>query len=166
VAGFEGQSNVEEAIWSKIHDKCFYLPAQASVCKGVLRGEFGYQANTAAGRQVLRGEYSFGEGFDEGTMELMEECARIRSIIPARSVNTNLKRHGWQTRWMKANEKTSSSISGLHFSHYKAGAKSDSISHVHALKTSIALRKGIYLDRWAQGLSIIPEKNARMHAVG
>ena len=32
---------------------------------------------------------------------------------------------------------TSLSVSGLHFSHYKAGAKSDLISHLHALKTSV-----------------------------
>ena len=40
-----------------------------------MRGEFGYQANTLAGRQVLSGNYKFAEGFDGATRELMEECA-------------------------------------------------------------------------------------------
>ena len=82
----------------------------------------------------------------------------VRTIIPARSVNINLKRGGWQHRWGKAKEKTSSSVSVLHFSHYKAGAKSDLISHLHALKTSVALRRGVFLARWAKGLSVMLEK--------
>ena len=53
----------------------------------------------------MSGDYKFIEGFEEATRELMEECARVRSFIPARLVNTNLKRQGWQTRWLKANEK-------------------------------------------------------------
>ena len=88
----------------------------------------------------------------------MEECTRMRLIIPARSGNTNLKRHGWQKRWLEAKEKTLSSISGLHFSHNQAGAGSALISHVHAFKTSMALRKGIYLERLSQCLLIMLDK--------
>ena len=51
-----------------------------------------------------------------------------------------------------------SSVSGLHFSHYKVGAKSDMISHLHALKTSVALRRGVFLARWAKGLLVMLEK--------
>lgn len=39
-----------------------------------------------------------------------------------------------------------SSVSGRHFSHYKTGAKLALISHLHALKTSIALAKVISFD--------------------
>ena len=68
------------------------------------------------------------------------------------------KRKGWQRRWIKAKEKTSSSVSGLHFSHYKAGAKSTLISHLHVLNTSVAVRRGVHLDRWSHGLSVMLEK--------
>ena len=100
----------------------------------------------------------YTEDFDPPTKELLDECDRVRTIIPARSVNINLKRGGWQHRWGKAKEKKSLSVSGLHFSHYKAGAKSDMISHLHALKTSVALRRGVFLARWAKGLSAMLEK--------
>ena len=53
VTKFKGQSAVEEAIFSRIYDDWFYLPEQARVCQGTLRGKFYYQANTVAGRQVL-----------------------------------------------------------------------------------------------------------------
>ena len=98
----EGQNAVEEAIWSKIHDEQFYLAEQAPICQDRLRGEFGYQADTLAARQVLEGTYVYSEDFDESTKEILEECARVRSVIPAGSVKTNLKQGGWQQRWGKA----------------------------------------------------------------
>ena len=53
VTEFEGQRAVEDAIFSRIHDHRFFLPEQAPVCQGMMRGEFGYQVNTLDGRQVL-----------------------------------------------------------------------------------------------------------------
>ena len=50
------------------------------------------------------------------------------------------------------------SESGLHFGHYKAGAESDLISQFHAMKLSLALRRGIGLERWSRGLSVMLEK--------
>ena len=80
---------------------------------------------------MLNGSYAYDEDFDESMKELLEEITRVSEIIPVRSVDTNLKKFGWQRRWSKAKEKTSSSFSGRHFSHYKAGAKSALISHLH-----------------------------------
>ena len=154
----EGQSEVEAAIWEGIHDQRFYTAEHAPVCNGQLRGEFGYHAVTKAAKEVLSGKYHYPEDFDESTKEIMQECARVRSDIPERSVNTLIRMKAWQQPWLKCKEKTSSSVSGLHFSHYKAGAKSDTISHLHALKTSAALRRGISLGRWSYGLSVMLEK--------
>ena len=78
--------------------------------------------------------------------------------IPANSVKTTIGREEWQQRWKRAREETSSSESGLHFSHYIAGAESDIISHLHALMTSIAVRRGIVMERWSRGLSVMLEK--------
>ena len=129
-----------------MHNKRFYLSEQAAICKGKLRGEFGYQADTEAGRQVLGGNYAYDEDFDEPTKEMLDEISRVSKIISARSVDSNLKRGGWQRRWSRAEEKMSSSVSRRHFSHYKARAKSVLISHLHALKTSVAVKNRIYLE--------------------
>jgi hypothetical protein len=55
-------------------------------------------------------------------------------------------------------EDTSSSPSGLHFGHYIAGANCNYVSQFHALCVSLALKKGIALERWANGLSVMLEK--------
>ena len=61
VEEYEGQEKMEEAIWSSIHDKRFYLPEKSPIYKGKLRGEFGYLVNTKAGHQVLNGSYDYAE---------------------------------------------------------------------------------------------------------
>ena len=152
------QQTVHEAIWNEIHRKRFYLAEQAPICKGTLRGDFGYTAFSPTARKILAGRYDYPEGFDPATRELLEECARIRQTVPKRSVATIIRRQEWEQRWKRAKEDTSSSMSGLHFGHYKAGAQSQIISHFHALKTSLLLHRGIALDRWSHGLSVMLEK--------
>ena len=92
IVEYEGQKKVEEAIWSKIHDERLYAAEKAPICQDRLRGEFGYQAYTPAARRVLDGTYNYTDDFDPPTKELLDECARIRTIILAWSVNINLKR--------------------------------------------------------------------------
>ena len=152
------QTTVQNAIWNKIHGQRFYLAEQAPICQGNLRGDFGYMAFSPVAKSVLDGTYVYPPDFDPATRELVEECARIRQKIPPNSVSDDISTSQWQYRWKSAKEKTSSSESGLHFGHYKAGAKSDTISTFHALKATLALRRGIALARWSRGLSVMLEK--------
>ena len=78
-------------------------------------------------------------------------------MILARSVDTNLKRVGWQQRWSKAKEKILSLVSGWYFSHYKALANLTLTSHLCVLKTSVVVKHGVYLERWLCGLTVTLE---------
>jgi hypothetical protein len=158
IAEFEGQLAVEQAIWDGIHNKQFYLAEQAPICKGSMHEAFGYLATTIAARQVLAGTYTYPEGFDQATRELYEACTRIRLGIPPHSVDTEISHTDWSSRWATSKEKTSSSESGLHFGHYKAASLPLRASHLHALKTSLALKRDFALSRWSRGLSVMPEK--------
>ncbi len=55
-------------------------------------------------------------------------------------------------------EDTSLSQWGLHFGHYIAGADCDYISQFHSLQVLLALNKGIALERWSNGLSVMLAK--------
>ena len=72
IVEYEGQKNVEEAIWSKIHDERFYAAEKAPICPDRIRGEFGYQADTPAARRVLDRTYYYTEDFDPPTKELLD----------------------------------------------------------------------------------------------
>jgi hypothetical protein len=60
--------------------------------------------------------------------------------------------------WKKVKKDTSLSQSGLHFGHYIAGADCNYISQFHANHVLLALSKGIALERWSNGLSVMLEK--------
>ena len=152
------REGMEQTIWDNIHRKRFFLAEQAPICAGDLREKFGYNAITGAAKQVLEGTYNPRPAEDPATLEVFSAIAENRREVPPNSVRTHIHYTEWQKYWLRAREDTSSSESGLHFGHYKAGARSDIISHVHAVKTSIALTRGFGLSRWSRGLSVMLEK--------
>lgn len=142
------QREVENMIWDEIHGKRFFLAEQAPICQGWSRGEFGYMTSTLAAERVLDGSYEYQESMHQGTRELLEEAGRILKVILKDSVDTMVTTQKWQQKWNGADERTSSSESGLHFGHYKAGAKSDLISKHDALKVIICLKRAFH---WRDG---------------
>lgn len=103
-------------------------------------------------------KYKFLSDCDAGTHELLEEVAHIRWLIPANSVDLLVRQPAWSAKWQEEKEKTSSSHSSFHFSHYITGACSRLISHHHALKASIYSRRSFALEWWKEGLTCILEK--------
>ena len=79
-----------------------------------------------------------------------------RSQLP--TISADVLREDFIAFWKGAREKTSSSLSGRHFGHYKAASRSNKISEIHASFQHIASKSGIRLNRWAQGLTVMLEK--------
>ena len=134
VVEYADQSGIENTIWRNIHHQRFYLAEEAPIYRPPLRGEFGYCAQTIAGREVLDGTYAFPEQMDPATRELMEEVSCVRKVVPANSVSSTITGRQWSTYWVKAKEETSSSETGLHFGHQIASAGSPLLSHLHAMR--------------------------------
>jgi hypothetical protein len=150
---------VQDAIFTHIHRKCFFLAENAPICSGRLRGRFKYNAVTKTAQAIFDNTYVYPPNFDQATKESCEECTRIQAMIPQDSLDTLITKEDWQRQWRGRRELTSSSESGLHFGHYIAGISSDHISYFHApLKATLVLRRGVVLERWAWGLSVILEK--------
>jgi hypothetical protein len=149
---------VQAAIFDNIHRNWFFLAEDAPICSGNLRGQFGYNAVTKTAKAILSGTYEYPPDFDQAMQEICKECTRIRCMIPKDSTNTHVMKDDYKCQWKGHRESTLSSISGLHFGHYIAGTQSDHISHLHALKLALILKRGIVLDRRARGLSVMLEK--------
>ncbi len=158
VIDYDTEETVHQAIFNKVHRKWYNLAEEAPICQGRLRGEFGYVSMSPTAQTVLDGTYDFPPDMDEATRELFEEIAQIRTIIPSNSVTGVISRERWQQHWKKVKEDTSLSQSGLQFGHYIAGADCNYILQFHALCISLALKKGIALERWSNGLSVMLEK--------
>ena len=158
ITEYSTQQEVQSVVWDKIHQECYHMAEEAPICQGRLREDFGYNADTPAGDKVLEGSYHFPGIPHDGTTLLFQAIAEIHKHIPKNSISSVINRNIWQWAWKHKNESTSSSQSGLHVGHYVAGATSDIISDMHALKCSIALHHGVALTRWKSGLCVMLEK--------
>jgi hypothetical protein len=152
------QESIHKAIFDNIHCKRFFLAKDAPICQGKLRGWFGYNSVSETAGTVLNGAFVYPNNFDKATKEICWECAAIRALIPINLLNILITKENWQQQWQGRWESTSSSESGLHFGHYLAGILSSHISHFHTLKASLILKRGIILNQWARGLSVMLEK--------
>jgi hypothetical protein len=64
----------------------------------------------------------------------------------------------WSNHWCSAREEISSSISAQNFGHYKVGLQSQYVSYLQALQATLFVERGIVLERWSNGLSVMLEK--------
>ncbi len=79
-------------------------------------------------------------------------------MIPKDSLNITVSKEEWRGQWKGRRESSSSLESGLHFGHYIAGCGSDHISYFHALKATLIMQRGVVLEQWGCGLSVMLEK--------
>jgi hypothetical protein len=78
-------------------------------------------------------------------------------------IDTPFSREDFQAYWKKAWERASSSISGLHFGHYKAATINARLSEMHAVSVDIAIiSEYSALKKWQKGLMVMLEKRRRM----
>ncbi len=118
---YKTKESVQEVIFTEVHQKRYNLAEEAPICRGALRGQFGYISTSPMAQTILDGTYDFPPNMDKATKELFVEITQIRSIVPPNSVSGVILRERWQQRWKRVKEDTSSSQSGLHFGHYIAG---------------------------------------------
>ena len=140
VEEISGNEDLHEAIWENIHRKRFYLAEEAPMCSSQLRGIFGYNSISPTANAILEGTYAYPPEFDEATKEIPKECASIRIRVPKNSVTTTISPEDWTNHWRRAREETSSSTSGWHFGHYKAGLQSQYVSYLQALQASLVVK--------------------------
>ena len=79
-------------------------------------------------------------------------------MISKDSLKITITKDNWKQQWKGQRESILSLESGLHFGHYIAGCNSNHIAYFHALKSTLVIKRGIVLDRWSRGLSVMLEK--------
>lgn len=102
---------------------------------------------------------------DRATSEILLEVATLWCANPANSISTTITPQDWAHYWQHAYEDTSSSVSGLHFGHYKSSATSLYLSHFHVAKTTTALHMGRPYNRWKHGVTVMLKKELGVNLV-
>ena len=95
---------------------------------------------------------------EPATKLLFEEAAIIYSKMSQEQIATYVTAEDFQYYWQRANERISSSYSGLHFGHYKAASFDPKLLKLHADKLSLCAKTGVQLARWGRGLTVLLEK--------
>lgn len=148
------QAEVEHFIMEN-NEKRFRLTESTPMLQQPLREELGLLAATQAAKQILRGTYKCPPQTDSYTRWFIE-C--MRQSQEQAAFDTNITSKDFVNYWKRAKESTSSSVSGLHFGHYKAAAQCPLLSEIHALTCQLAYGTGYSLTRWQAGLSVMLEK--------
>ena len=145
---------VEAAIMTN-NEARFRLTETTPMLQPPLRDELGLLGATDAAKRILAGDYQCPEGTDDYTRWFVETMKRSRQYDP---LDVEITKEDFVQYWKRAKEGTSSSLSGLHFGHYKAASECSFMSEVHALTCQLAYGSGFSLTRWQAGLSVMLEK--------
>ena len=102
-----------------------------------LREKLGFLSDTDFALQMLRGEVHIPPDVDASTTLVLEEIIRLFCTLHEGHSGITIGTEEFKYYWRRAKEKTSSSISGIHFGHYKSVVYSPSLSDFLARKITL-----------------------------
>ena len=117
--------------------------------------KLGYMAEKQLGKYILQGNYVSDVSLDTYTNKFLKLVSKSPAL---RQFSSDVDRTDFVKYWKGDRERTSSSISGRHFGHYKAASSSHSLSEIHASFQHVASKSGLCLSRWKKGLTVMLEK--------
>ena len=130
------------------------------MCQGALFELLGYGANTETGEEIRKGTFTPPPDTEPATLIILKDIARLWEIMGAGEIYITVSVEDFQHYWRQMKDRTASSVSGVHFGHYKAAGQSDFPSEVHALKLYLVTKTGSTPKRWGRGLSVMLKKIA------
>ena len=93
---------------------------------------------------IIKGKFTPEPDMDKYTNTFLSFIGKRRKLT---TFSADVLREDFITFWKGAREKTSSSLSGRHFGHYKAASRSNQLSEIHASFQHVASKSGIRLKR-------------------
>ena len=152
------QQSFEAAIAENLGSR-FRTARNAPLRSSRVHDDIGFRATNDSARQILRGEYVFPSDVDDSTLLLLQQMADVFARTDGKPIDVVIRDSDFR-HWKRAKEKTESSRSGLHFGHYMAQAESDYLTSIQVRKLNLVLCRGVPLERWLHGLTVLLEKVA------
>jgi hypothetical protein len=149
------QDLVEKTIMEGIEAR-YRLTEGTPFTVGILSQDIDLLGSSSASERVLSGTYVCSDSIDEVTRDLIQILRKPDALT--RPVSLAISSSDYINHWKGAKESTSSSLSGLHFGHWKAAASNTLLAEVHALFCEITCSTGFSLPRWRKSLIVMLEK--------
>jgi len=139
----------------------FDLAHSAKISLSSVGKKLGYLSDTAFAQELLGGKVEIPNDVDATTTLVLEEIAKVGMMMQTQDgEKIIIAPEQFKRYWKQVREDTSSSISTIHFGHYRAAAKSDKISRFLSQKITLIARTGSPPSRWGCGLQVMLEKIA------
>ncbi len=120
-----------------------------------------YLSDEALAKAIITGTYDIPSTLDPATAMILKEIGKLGTkIVNGDSNEIIITPEDFKGFWKKVNEFTSSSMSGVHYGHYKATIQDPQSTNVLALQLTIIARSGIPPESWSVGLQVMLEKIA------
>ncbi len=131
------QEDVEQAIQREC-EACFLLAHSAPIMKTLLRERLRYLVDEALARSIILGTYDIPSDLDPATKLILEEIGKLGvKIVNGEGHNIIITPEDFKCFWQKVNKFTSSSMSGVHYGHYKAAIQAETSLEVLALQLTV-----------------------------
>jgi hypothetical protein len=122
VKEFQEQDEVERAIQEECEVR-FTLAHSAPIMSNLLGEKLRYLSDEDIARQIITGTYVIPVDLDPATKMILEEIGRMGvKIVNEEGAEIVITPEDFKQFWRRVNEFTSSSMSGVHYGHYKAAA--------------------------------------------
>ncbi len=154
------QEDVKQAIQRECEVR-FLLAHSAPIMKTLLGERLRYLSNEALARSIILGTYDIPSNMDPATKLILEEIGKLGvKIVNKEGHDIIITPEDFKCFWQKVNKFTSSSMSGVHYGHYKAAIQDEMSLEVLALQLTIIAQSGIPPENWSVGLQVMLEKIA------
>ena len=154
------QEDVEQAIQRECEIR-FTLAHSAPIMTSLLGERLRYLSDESLARSIILGTYEFPSDLDPATKLILEEIGKLGvKIVNGEESEIVITPEEFKRFWRKVNEFTSSSMSGVHYGHYKAAIQDDIITEALALQLTVVARSGVPPENWSVGLQVMLEKIA------
>ena len=144
------QFAVESAIMLE-NTACFKLAYSSLLLQPLLLQRLGFCGESPEASELLQ---SFTAVESGNLLHILSLFYKSNSLEILAAISTK----DWSAHQKSACEATASSISGLHFSHYKAQASDETLTAIRCSIINLSIKNGTPLQRWINDLSVMLEK--------
>ena len=160
VQEFQEKDEIERAIQEECEVR-FTLAHSAPIMSNLLGEKLRYLSDEDIARQIITGTYEIPVELDPATRMILEEIGRMGvKIVNEEGAEIVITPEDFKLFWRRVNEFTSSSMSGIHYGHYKAAAMDEFSTRLLAQQLTIIARSGVPPESWSVGLQVMLEKIA------
>jgi len=139
----------------------FHLAHSAKITNTTLAEKLGYLSDAHGADALITGQMDVPDDVDDVTALIVDEISQLgMNLMAGNGKEITVAPEDFKLYWKQAREKTNSSMSLVHFGHYKAATTSDRVSAFLAKKITMIARSGCPPKRWGSGLQLMLEKIA------